>query len=412
MKNLLFITWDGPQTSYMEGLFMPIFQEIAKKEAVQFHVLQFTWADQNKISQTQAVAKQMGIQYTALHILRKPNASTGSLVTVFTSVKKIKKYIKEHQIDIVMPRSTFPAMMVNQVLKFPFRAFRGRSFQLIFDADGLPLEERVDFAGLQRSSYLYRFLKAAETKMLQRADAVITRSQKAIDIHVATLGEEHRDKFSLVFNGRDPQHFKIDAAARSEARKNLGIQSEFVFVYAGSLGPQYCLPEMFQIFKNHLKNSPSKFLILTGNTAFAEEHIPKDLKPDILIKSVPSQEVAFYLNAGDCAFALRQPSFSMQGVAPIKLGEYLLCGLPVIASKGIGDTEKILQKIPNCYLFDHENKNAVSDANDFVETLKEIDHEAIRKSGLQYFSLSNSANSYLHALSKLSLPETTPNSEF
>ncbi len=26
-KNLLFITWDGPQTSYMEGLFMPIFNE-------------------------------------------------------------------------------------------------------------------------------------------------------------------------------------------------------------------------------------------------------------------------------------------------------------------------------------------------------------------------------------------------
>ena len=411
-KNLLFITWDGPQTSYMEGLFMPIFQEIAKKEAVQFHVLQFTWAEEQKIGQTQAIAKQMGIHYTALPILRKPNVSVGSLWTVFTSVKIIKKYIQEHQIDVVMPRSTFPALMVNQVLKVPFRGFKGRSFQLIFDADGLPLEERVDFAGLQRNSYLYRFLKAAETKMLQRADAVITRSQKAIDIHVAALGEEHRKKFSVVFNGRNPDTFKIDVAARSEARDSLGIESEFVFVYAGSLGPQYCLPEMLEIFKNHLKKYSAKFLILTGNTAFAEEHIPEDLRSDIIIRSVSAEEVAFYLNAGDCAFALRQPSFSMHGVAPIKLGEYLLCGLPVIASKGIGDTEEILQKIPNCYLFDHENKNAVSEATDFVETLKEIDHEAIRKSGLQYFSLSNSADSYLHALSKLSLPETTPNSEF
>lgn len=412
LKNFLFITWDGPQTSYMEGLFMPIFQEMSKKEAVQFHVLQFTWADQNKISQTKVIAKQMGIHYTALPILRKPNASAGSLVTVFTSVKKIKKYIREHQIDIVMPRSTFPALMINQILKVPFKGFRSRSFQLIFDADGLPLEERVDFAGLQRSSYLYRFLKAAETKMLRNADAVITRSQKAIDIHVATLGEKHRKNFSVVFNGRDPEHFKIDVAARSKARKNLGIQSELVFVYAGSLGLQYCLPEMLQIFRNHSKNSPSKFLILTGNTAFAEEHIPEDLKPDIIIKSVPSEEVAFYLNAGDCAFALRQPSFSMQGVAPIKLGEYLLCGLPVIASKGIGDTEEILQKIPHCYLFDHENKNAVSGAANFVQSLKEIDHEAIRKSGLQYFSLSNSAESYIHVLSHLSLSESGPTPKY
>ena len=411
-KNLLFITWDGPQTSYMEGLFMPIFQEISKKEPVQFHVLQFTWAEEKKITQTKRIAEEMGIQYTALPIFRKPNVSVGSLITVFRSVNKIKKYIQKHQIDVVMPRSTFPAMMVNQVLKVPFRGFRGRSFQLLFDADGLPLEERVDFAGLQRKSYLYRFLKFAETKMLRNADAVITRSQKSIEIHIATLEEEQRKKFSVVFNGRDPEHFKIDAAARSEARKNLGIQSELVFVYAGSLGPQYCLPEMLQIFKNHLKNSPSKFLILTGNTAFAEAHIPEDLRVNTIIRSVPAEEVAFYLNAGDCAFALRQPSFSMQGVAPIKLGEYLLCGLPVIASKGIGDTEEILHNIPHCYLFDHENKNAVSDATDFVQTLKEIDHEEIRKSGLQYFSLSNSAESYLHALSNLSLPETTPNSEF
>ena len=27
MKRFLFITWDGPQTSYMEGLFIPISNE-------------------------------------------------------------------------------------------------------------------------------------------------------------------------------------------------------------------------------------------------------------------------------------------------------------------------------------------------------------------------------------------------
>ncbi len=394
-KNLLFITWDGPQTSYMEGLFMPIFQEIAKKEAVQFHVLQFTWADQNKIRQTQAVAKQMGIQYTALPILRKPNASTGSLVTVFTSVKKIKKYIKEHQIDIVMPRSTFPAIMVNSI--------KNKTFKILFDADGLPIEERVDFSGLQRNSYLYRFLKSAETKMLQRADAVITRSQKAIDIHVATIGEEQRKKFSVVFNGRDPNTFKIDDAARSTARTRVGIQSEFVFVYAGSLGPQYCLPEMVEIFRSYLKKGPTKFLILTGNIAFAEEHIPEDLKLNIIIKSVPSAEVAFYLNAGDCAFALRQPSFSMQGVAPIKLGEYLLCGLPVIASKGIGDTEAILHHFSTCYLYDLDIavEEQLPKITAFAENAIFADRMENRKNAKQFFSLEAAAKSYISVLEKI-----------
>lgn len=403
-KNLLFITWDGPQTSYMEGLFMPIFQEIAKRGDYQFHVVQFTWADAQKIAHTQAAANQMGITYTAWPVLRKPNVSIGSLLTVLSSAGKIKKYIRENNIHIVMPRSTFPAMIVNQI--------KIKNFKLIFDADGLPIEERIDFAGLKKESFQYKLMKSAETKMLKSADAIITRSQKAIDIHTAHIGESYRSKFSVVFNGRDKNIFAYQPHLREEPRQELGLKDELLFVYAGSLGPQYCLSEMLEIFQAYAEKREAKFLILTGNTKFAEEHIPEDLKPDIIVKSVPSEEVAFYLNAGDCAFALRQPSFSMQGVAPIKLGEYLLCGLPVIASKGIGDTEEILQNIPHCYLFDHENKNAVSEATAFVETLKEIDHEAIRKSGLQYFSLSNSAESYIHVLSHLSLSESGPTPKY
>ena len=88
MKNLLFITWDGPQTSYMEGLFMPIFHEIAQQADFQFHVIQFTWADETKIRQTQNAAEKLGIKYLALPITRKPNVPVGSLFTVFTSLAK------------------------------------------------------------------------------------------------------------------------------------------------------------------------------------------------------------------------------------------------------------------------------------------------------------------------------------
>ena len=135
MKNILFITWDGPQTSYMEGLFMPIFQKIAKRGEYQFHVIQFTWADNQKIAHTQAAADKMGITYAAWPVLRKPNVSIGSLLTVLTAAGKIKKYIRENNIHIVMPRSTFPAMIVNQINSpfasralFPFRGLRGSAF--------------------------------------------------------------------------------------------------------------------------------------------------------------------------------------------------------------------------------------------------------------------------------------------
>ena len=449
MKNILFITWDGPQTSYMEGLFMPIFQEIAKRGYYQFHVVQFTWADTQKIANTQAAADQMEITYSAWPVLRKPNIAIGSLLTVLTAAGKIKKYIRENNIHIVMPRSTFPAMIVNQINSpfasraifpfrglrgsaffpfrglrdsalFPFKGLRGASFfpfrglrggkvpfrgfrgKLIFDADGLPIEERIDFAGLKKESFQYKLMKSAETKMLKSADAVITRSQKAIDIHISNIGESYRSKFSVVFNGRDKNVFAYQPNLREEVRQELGLKDELLFVYAGSLGPQYCLNEMLEMFKAYAEKLLAKFLILTGNTAFAEQNIPTELREHVILKSVPSEKVSFYLNGGDVAFGLRKPTFSMQGVAPIKLGEYLLCGLPVIASKGIGDTEKILENFEECYLYDHSIGllPQIDQIKNFVEKAIFADRNKIAQKAQDYFSLEAAAESYIKAIKK------------
>ncbi len=399
MKNILFITWDGPQTSYMEGLFMPIFHEISKRQDIHFHVIQFTWADRAKTDVVKKNAQGLGIHYTAFPILKKPVASLGSLITLFTSSRNIKKYIQKHRIDIVMPRSTFPAFMVSRLLKsvakVPFRGFRDK---IIFDADGLPIDERVDFAGLKKDSRQYRWMKSIETQMLKRADRVITRSQKSIEVHLENIGEHYRNKFSVVFNGRDAQAFAINPEWRRVARSQLNIKEELVFVYAGSLGPQYHLPEMLQIVSiiEH-----AHFLLLTGNTEFAMRHVPEALRSKVTVKKVPVHEVPFWLNAADVAFALRTPSFSMQGVAPIKLGEYLLCGLPTIASKGIGDSDRILEQFNECLLYDHKHPPAMEDLLKFTEKAKFADREKIRQKSLRFFSLDAAADSYLKLLKKL-----------
>ena len=394
MKNLLFITWDGPQTSYMEGLFMPIFHEITKKENINFHVIQFTWAEEEKITAIQKSALEMGIHYTAFPILKKPIASLGSLFTLFTSTSKIEKYIHENHIDIVMPRSTFPAYMVNKL--------KNKDIAIIFDADGLPIEERVDFAGLKKGSLLYRFLTATETKMLIKAEAIITRSQKAIDIHTKTIGEQSRAKFSVVQNGRNAEVFNYNPHLREQARRELGMQNDFLFVYAGSLGPQYGLEEMFEIFEAWAPKKEAKFLILTGNREYAEGKIPKELKSKILLKKVDVNQVPYYLNAADVAFGLRQPAYSMQGVAPIKLGEYLLCGLPVIASKGIGDTEEILQNFEECYLFDHDLdvKDELPHIMNFIEKAIHANRNQIQLKAQDFFSLQSAAESYIRVLNQ------------
>lgn len=393
--KILFITWDGPQTSYMEGLFLPIFNAVQQQSDYQFHVIQFTWGTPERLAVTQRKAHELGITYTAKTILRKPNATFGSVFSLFKGIRFLNRYVKEHEIDIVMPRSTLPAFMVNRMGK--------GNFKILFDADGLALDERVDFSGLSRDSRQYRFLKSEEEKMLRKADSVITRSQKAIEIHLKTIGNENLEKFSVVSNGRNTDFFKPDLEQRTIVRSGFACSdTDRLFVYCGSLGAQYGWREMLEIFSRyHNGNQKAKFLILTGNPEFTYGKIPELLNKNVFVKKVPFEQVPNYLSAADVAFAIREPKYSMQGVAPIKLGEYLLMGLPTIASAGIGDSEDILTRVPDCFLFRHDQKSAIANAVTFVEQLGEVKHQVIREYGIRYFSMEKSAVSYIQSLNKL-----------
>ncbi|WP_269686372.1 hypothetical protein [Flavobacterium lacustre] len=395
MKNVLFITWDGPQTNYMEGLFMPILSQVQSQSQYVFHVVQFTWGTSERMAITQKAAQEMQLVYTPRTIVRKPMTILGNLLTLYKGILFLKKYIKKNNIAIVMPRSTMPAIMVNRIAK--------QNFKVVFDADGLPIEERVDFSGLSRNSQQYLFFKKEENEMLKRANVVLTRSHEAVKIHSQTIGNADLGKFSVVLNGRNINFFKPNVSTREKIRKELYISSQTkVLVYCGSLGPQYGWNEMMAIFSNYQEKNPnSLFLILTGNMTFAQERIPNEMKQSIIVKNVPFAEVPSYLSVADVAFAIRKPKLSMLGVAPIKLGEYLLMGIPTIASVGIGDTEQILNNIPNCFLYQHLNPNRVEDAVVFIENLGDTNFEERRKYAIPFCSIEKSANSYCNALDKL-----------
>lgn len=339
--NVLFVTWDGPQVSYLESLFLPIFSRL-RRVGINFHVLQFGWADSSRIAYTKNTCESVGIPYQTVKVWRNP-VQLGSLLTALIGARGIRRLSKEWSIDILMPRSSLPALMC-------LRAIKSTGLPVIFDADGLPLDERVDFAGVSASSVAHRVLRDIEAEMVRRADRVLTRSQRAADVLLARAGAgTSSHKFHIVGNGRDSEQFSVNRDVSAAARLELGISpSAPLLVYAGSLGEQYCLHEMLELFRAVIVRLPeARLLILSGAPELAQaalSNLPL-LQPATIIKSVSSTEVPRYLACADLGLALRRPSFSMQAVAPIKIGEYLLCGLPVVATNGVGDTSRIRDDI-------------------------------------------------------------------
>jgi glycosyltransferase involved in cell wall biosynthesis len=50
------------------------------------------------------------------------------------------------------------------------------------------------------------------------------------------------------------------------------------------------------------------------------------------------------LSAADVGIAFYRPGISRLGTSPVKVSEYLACGLPVIINSGIGDCDRLFEQ--------------------------------------------------------------------
>ncbi len=400
--NILFITWDGPQVNYLESLFVPIFRGLQHRGGVHFHVLQFTWGDAASIERSRGECERAGISYRAVRIRRWPKA-LGALITAVEGARHVRTAMRRHAIDAVMPRSVLPGLAT-------LLAVRLQDCPIVFDADGLPLDERVDFAGQSPSSVAHRMQRDIEWQVVGRAAIVLTRTAAGAQILQARAGAGvDAGKFHVVSNGRDAEQFHPqDARARRAMRERLGIpHAAILLVYAGSLGSQYCIDEMLVVFEQVRQRCPdARLLVLSATTEVLEYALSRSTVPpaSVIMRSVPSDAVPAHLACADLGLALRRRSFSMQAVAPIKLGEYLLCGLPVLATAGVGDAH-VLSTDTGMTVDDVGPAQARAVADWFVNTvMRERDgfRERCRALGVARFSLDACVDSYARALDGLS----------
>jgi glycosyltransferase involved in cell wall biosynthesis len=393
-KKILFVTWDGPQVDYLEGLFFPILQSLA--ETYKVHILQFTWGDPAKSERIGSLCAALGMSYERATVRRSPSVLAGTTRTLWAGTRLLRKIFRKDAPDLVIYRSTFPSLMA-------LWALRGRpGIKKILDADGFPLEERVDFGGLKEESLQYRFLKARELEAVRSSDGVWVRTRVAMKV----LSDEGMEvvRCRVVQNGRDSNVFKLASLdERRRIREELGIpEGAKLVVYCGSLGPQYCVEEMLSILRYLLElGRDARLLILTGNPAAIDTRLSEDLRDYVVVRSVPFAEVSTYLGAADAGLAVRMSSYSMTAVSPIKLGEYLLCGLPVVASRGIGDTESMLSGETAAFLLDDHSEKSLREAATWLGDLGDDLRESARRLGMAHYDLATCLHTYQESVKSM-----------
>ncbi len=392
--RILFVTWDGPQVSYLESLFLPIFAGL-KSEGLSFDVLQFRWGDNASERRIRDACDAVGIGYRAVPVSRW-GGGAGPFLSAIHGRRHVRSAARAFGSDVIMPRGMMPSISV-------LAARAHRVWPIVFDADGLPTDERVDVAGLPATGTTYRILRDIEAQTVRHSTSVLIRTQRTAEILYHRAGPPvTMDRFHVVANGRDEGVFQFfDAEHRAGVRRQLEVaDTSPLLVYAGSMGPQYRLDAMDSLFSVVRALRPdARLLVLTGSPEVAAEAFQHH-GDGAIIKRVPYDEVPRFLAAADLGLAYRSTSFSMQGVAPVKLSEYLLCGLPVIGTAAIGDTRPIKEE---GLFFDDEGGTPAAAQWLVREVLpaREIYREKARAAGLARFSLGRSIEDYSRALQPL-----------
>src|SRR5205807_5222077 len=152
-----------------------------------------------------------------------------------------------------------------------------------------------------------------------------------------------------------------------------GLQDRRVLVYSGSIGGWYLTDKMADLFAEMGRaRGDWHFLWLTTGPADLIRKLMMERSIDAsryTIRSVASSDVPSYLSASDAGVAFYKPALSRLATSPVKLTEYLACGLPVIINSGIGDSDALVTREGAGALVSDFTKAEYAQAGNIIERL-------------------------------------------
>ena len=378
---------------------MPIFSKAAEGD-IGFSVLQFGWGQGFGGDSTARFAAQLGLGYEAHTVYRRP-LHLATLAMIGIGAARIVGHARHHGTEVLIPRSIIPAAMTLLARRYLPDA------RIVYDSDGFVADERVEFGDWDGQGMTYRAFRGVEALICRAADSVMTRSTHGAHILKQRIGPhlEEKDVY-IVPNGKEPSDFHPGtASSRLRVREQLGVDDNApLLIYVGSLGERYLPEQILRFYAEVRRRRPDSHLVmLTGHQELArgaaeKAGIPADC---LTIRRVKPDAVPRYLATADLGISFRRATFSQRCVSPIKLAEYLLCGLPVIATTGVGDIDRQLSSSEGILVPDVSREILVDAAEDFLGRIlpnRQAFRRQCRETGLRYFSLEKTARGYRDAI--------------
>lgn len=189
---------------------------------------------------------------------------------------------------------------------------------------------------------------ALERKVARAVESAcrITCVSESFRQQVAAQYPEAAGKIVVIPCAASAALFNYDPQTRREVRCRLGLDDRLVLVYCGALDQTWQVADrLMAAFRDlHAADPRYHLLLVTPNVDLALRLTSElGIAPaDVTAVSAAHHEVPSYLMAADVGLLLRRRNSVNAVASPTKLAEYLMTGLPVAVSQGIGDTDSLL----------------------------------------------------------------------
>lgn len=359
--------------------------------------------DQPKI---QKIMNESGIHWHPVGYTKKP--------PVLSTIKDIKtiynlsvRILKEKNIEAVHCRSYIPALV-------GLRLKKNFALKFIFDMRGFWADERVE-GGLWNLKnplfkIIYNYFKKKEKQFLAEADSIISLTENA-------------KQEILSWKNISPQPLKIDvipccvdidlfdsskiSSDKISAKKiELGLhKSSFILSYVGSIGTWYMGNEMLQFFSRLLIKIPdAKFLFITPESSqvilkmASAQNIPAD---SLVILKGARNEMPLLIKCADVSIFFIIPTFSKKASSPVKQGEIMSMGIPIICNSKIGDTDKIIVESHAGFVLNELNNETFDHTISQLSKILKLNADEIRRGAEKFYSLEKGIAAYNEVYKKL-----------
>jgi PEP-CTERM/exosortase A-associated glycosyltransferase len=190
--------------------------------------------------------------------------------------KRVQEAAEEFKPDVIHAHSPmlvgYPGLWTARKRKIPF----------VYEVRDLWENASVDRGKFGEGSPQYVIARGMETRLLRRADQVVTICE-ALRAELAPRAGDP-DKVKVVANGVDASRFQ-PAEDSPEARERWGLQGKTILAYLGTFQPYEGLEMLLRAMPRLVEKAPSAHLLIAGSGGVeAELHaVAKELKLDTCV---------------------------------------------------------------------------------------------------------------------------------